>query len=76
MTSKRPPPTSVVSGGIRPPKIRKAEPILSSLKVYEKKASLILNIKVNHGLDKFGLRVVVIDPQGNTALVLKIQKSY
>ncbi|KAF9661049.1 hypothetical protein SADUNF_Sadunf19G0027500 [Salix dunnii] len=66
MSSKRPPPTSVVSGGIRPPKTRKdsvfeilAEPILSSLKVYGKKAGLILNIKVNHGLDKFGLRVVV-----------------
>lgn len=51
-----------------------AEPILSSLKVYgKKKAGLILNIKVNHGLDKFGL---VVDPQGNTALVLKIQKCY
>ena len=36
-----------------------AEPILSSMKVYGKKVGLILNIKVNHGLDKFGLRVVV-----------------
>ena len=36
-----------------------AEPILSSLKVYGKKVGLILNIKVNHGLDKFGLRVVI-----------------
>ena len=35
------------------------EPILSSLKAYGKKAGLILNIKVNHGLDKFGLRVVI-----------------
>uniref|UniRef100_A0A6N2L767 Uncharacterized protein n=1 Tax=Salix viminalis TaxID=40686 RepID=A0A6N2L767_SALVM len=59
MSSKRPPPTSIVSGGIRPPKTRKVEPILSSLKVYGKKAGLILNIKVNHGLDKFGLRVVI-----------------
>ena len=36
-----------------------AEPILSSLKVYGKKVDLILNVKVNHGLDKFGLRVVI-----------------
>ena len=36
-----------------------AEPILSSLKVYGKKVGLILNIKVNHRLDKFGLRMVI-----------------
>ena len=55
-----------------------AEPNLSSLKVYGKKVGLILNIKVNHGLDKFGLRVVIhcYRPQGNTTLVLKIQKCY
>ena len=50
-----------------------AEPILSSLKVYGKKAGLILNIKVNHGLDKFGLRVVAhcYRLQGNTTLVFE-----
>ncbi|KAF9662343.1 hypothetical protein SADUNF_Sadunf18G0043000 [Salix dunnii] len=47
MSSKRPPPTSVY--GMKSDSVSEilAEPILSSLKVYGKKAGLILNIKHN-----------------------------